>query len=334
MIDASSNATPGAWLEVQVSQRQQVAEGIALFELQALDGGPLPAFTAGAHIDVTLPNGLIRQYSLCNDPARRDHYQLGILLEPEGRGGSRSAHEALVEGSRLRIGHPRNLFPLAPARHSILLAGGIGITPMLAMAAQLTREDRSFELHYCGRTASRMAFRDRLAASDHAGRVHLHEDDGPEAQRFDAAAMLPAPDADTHAYVCGPRGFMDHVIATLFDKGWSAQNVHFEHFSAPDASADSATGGEFEVQVGTDGPVIPVPADRSVAEALIGAGIEVPLSCEQGICGTCVLRVLEGTPDHRDMFFTEAEKAANDRFTPCCSRAQSSRLVIAIEAPV
>jgi len=331
MIDESTVATSGEWLDVCVSLRQTVADGISLFELRAPDGAPLPAFTAGAHIDVALPNGAIRQYSLCNDPAERGSYALGILLEPEGRGGSRCAHESLVVGSHVRVGRPRNLFALVPARHSILLAGGIGITPMLAMAAQLTREDRSFELHYCGRSASRMAFRDRMAASAYSGRVHLHADDGAPEQRFDAASMLPAPDAGTHAYVCGPRGFMDHVIATLVAKGWAEENVHFECFSAP--LNDAATAGEFEVQVGAGGPVIPVPADQSVAEALTRAGIEIPLSCEQGICGTCAIRVLDGEPDHRDMFFTEAEKAANDRFTPCCSRSHSPRLVIAVEAP-
>lgn len=331
MIDETSVAAPGEWLDVRITHRQAVADGISQFVLQTLDGAALPAFTAGAHIDVALPNGAIRQYSLCNDPAERDRYELGILLEPEGRGGSRSAHESLVVGSRLRIGRPRNLFPLLPARHSILLAGGIGITPILAMAAQLTREDRSFELHYCGRSAGRMAFRDRLVASAYASCVHVHTDDGPAEQRFDAMRMLPAPDADLHAYICGPRGFMDHVTAALAAKGWAAENVHFECFSAPEA--DPATAAEFEVQVGVDGPVVPVPAGHSVAEALKQAGIEIPLSCEQGICGTCAVRVLDGTPDHRDMFFTEAEKAANDRFTPCCSRAHSPRLVIAIEPP-
>lgn len=331
MTEETGVASAGAWLDVRVSHRQSVADGICLFELRALDDTPLPPFTAGAHIDVTLPNGAIRQYSLCNDPAQRDRYELGILLEPEGRGGSRSAHESLVVGSRVRIAHPRNLFALAPARHSILLAGGIGITPMLAMAAQLTREDRSFELHYCGRSASRMAFRDRMAASAYASRVYLHADDGAPEQRFDTASMLPAPDAGIHAYICGPRGFMDHVIATFVAKGWAEENVHVECFSAPPNDATNA--GEFEVQVGAGGPVIPVPADQSVAEALTRAGIEIPLSCEQGICGTCAIRVLEGEPDHRDMFFTEAEKAANDRFTPCCSRSHSPRLVIAVEAP-
>ncbi|QID17651.1 oxidoreductase [Nitrogeniibacter mangrovi] len=328
-----TTATParaGDTIEVIVHRRQTLADGIAGIELRALDGAPLPAFTAGAHIDVHLPNGLVRQYSLCNDPGESDHYALGILLDPDGRGGSRCVHESLLEGSTLRIGPPRNLFALVPARHSILLAGGIGITPMLAMAAQLTRDDRSFELHYCARTPARMAFRDRLEAAAYASRVRCYFDDAPGPERFAAAAVLSDPDPELHAYVCGPQGFMDYVIGALRARGWREECIHFESFSAP--ALDAASAGEFEVQIGHGGPVIPIPADRSVAQALAEAGVEIPLSCEQGICGTCALRVLEGTPDHRDMYFTDAEKAANERFTPCCSRSLSPRLVVALDS--
>lgn len=313
------------WIEVIVHRKHPVAEDIAAFELRRPDGGELPPFTAGAHIDVVLPGEVIRQYSLCNNPAERDRYCLGVLREANGRGGSRAAHELLHEGARLRIGRPRNLFALVPARHAILLAGGIGVTPILAMAETLNREDRSFELHYCGRSAGRMAFRDRIAASPFATRCRCYTDDAPALERFDAEGVLPAADDGVHAYVCGPAGFIDHVVATLRAKGWAEANIHFESF-APQAPA--ADAGCFDIQLGFDGPLIPVNPDQTVAQALIAAGVDVPLSCEQGICGTCVMRVLDGVPDHQDMYFTEAEKASNDQFTPCCSRSLSPRLVI------
>jgi len=313
------------WIDVTVSRKHPLAENIAYFELRRPEGGDLPAFTAGAHIDVALPGGAIRQYSLCNDPSQHTLYALGILLEPVGRGGSRAAHEQLHEGSMLRVGRPRNLFPLTDARHSILLAGGIGITPILAMAETLTHEDRSFELHYCGRSADRMAFLDRIAAAPFAVRSKVYLDDAPALERFDADSVLPSADPGVHAYVCGPGGFIRHVVDTLRNKGWADENIHFESFS-PEAPADD--GDRFEVQLGFDGPVVPVNPNQSVAEALIAVGVDVPLSCEQGICGTCIMKVLDGQPDHRDMFFTEAEKAANDQFTPCCSRSHSPRLVV------
>ena len=319
-------ATPD-WMTVEVCRRASAAEGVALFELRAANGRSLPAFEAGAHIDVRLPGGALRQYSLCNDPAEADRYELAIQLEANGRGGSQSAHERLAVGSRVEVSAPRNLFALRDGRHAVLIAGGIGITPLMAMAARLGREARSFELHYSARSAARMAFRDRLAAEPYAGHSHRYVDDDP-ARRFDAARDLPAPTPAADAYVCGPGEFIDHVIAVMQAKGWPGARIHQERFSAPPVLAP---GAAFEVQLGHDGPVIPVPAGQSVAEALAAAGHAVPLSCEQGICGTCVTRVLAGEPDHNDMFFSAAEKAANDRFTPCCSRSRSPRLVIDLD---
>ncbi len=317
-------ATATDWTSVTVSRRAMVADGIALFELRPLDGSPLPPFSAGAHLDVRLPGGAVRQYSLCNDPAESDRYELAIQLEPDGRGGSRAAHEQLDTGSRLEVGAPRNLFSLQPGRHSVLLAGGIGITPLMAMAAQLTREARSFELHYSARSRARMAFRERLAEGPYAWRCHFYVDDDPGA-RFDAPRVVPEAAPGARAYVCGPTGYMDHVVDALIAKGWPTDHIHLERFAAP---AVLAPGDAFEVQIGHDGPVVAVPPGQTVAAALAAAGHAVPLSCEQGICGTCSVRVLAGMPDHQDLFFTEAEKAANDRFTPCCSRSRTPRLVI------
>lgn len=312
------------WLELTVSRKQALAEGIVLLELRADDGGPLPPFAAGAHVDLRLPAGQVRQYSLCNDPADGGRYELAVQLEAGGRGGSRAVHQDVAVGSRLQVGAPRNLFALAPGRHALLLAGGIGITPLLSMAAQLTREQRSFELHYSARSVARMAFRERIAGAPFAGRAHLYVDELPD-RRFDAAQRLPLPSTGAHAYVCGPSGFMDHVIDVLAARGWPAAQIHCERF-APAEPAPA--GGGFELQLGFDGPVIAVGPQQTAAAALIAAGVAVPLSCEQGICGSCALRVLAGAPEHNDMFFSEAERAANDRFTPCCSRARSPRLVL------
>lgn len=325
MTQATDTVVAGDWIEVTVHRKHPAAQNIAYLELRRTDGGDLPPFEAGAHIDLVLPGDIVRQYSLCNDPAQRDRYALGVLLEASGRGGSRAVHEQVCEGDVLRIGRPRNLFPLVEGRHAILLAGGIGVTPILAMAEALNREDRSFELHYCGRSADRMAFRDRITDAPYAVRSRFYTDDAPPLERFDAQGVLPTADPGVHAYVCGPAGFIDHVVGTLRAKGWCDDNIHFESFSAPAPAVD---GAAFEIQLGIDGPLVAVKPDQSVAQALIAAGVDVPLSCEQGICGTCAMRVLDGTPDHHDMYFTEAEKAANDQFTPCCSRSLSPRLVV------
>lgn len=314
-------------LEVRVSRRHPEAQDILGFELRSLDGASLPPFSAGSHIDVHLPNGLVRQYSLCNDPRERDRYQIGVLLDPASRGGSRCLHEAVEEGAQLRISEPRNLFPLAhEAGRSLLFAGGIGITPILCMAERLAQSGAEFELHYCCRSAERAAFLERLSRSSFAERVQLHFDDGPADQRLDAARLLAAPADDTHLYVCGPGGFMAHVLDSARQAGWDEVRLHREYFAA--APEPQAAAGSFEVQLASSGQCFQIPPERSVAEVLLEAGVDIPLSCEQGICGTCVTRVLAGEPEHRDLFMTDAEHARNDQFTPCCSRSKSPRLVL------
>ncbi len=313
------------WINVRVREKRIAALGVAAFVLEAEDGGALPPFEAGAHVDLALPNGLVRQYSLCGAPGRSACYELGILLEAEGRGGSRSAHADLHEGDRLRISAPRNLFALVPGRHAVLMAGGIGITPILAMAEHLAAAGASFELHYFTRSQDRAAFVERLDGPAFAGRIHYHFDDRPET-RLDIPARLSAPAADTHLYVCGPGGFMDHVLDSARAAGWADANVHSERFTA--APADHAADDPFEVEIAGTGTVVPVGAGQSVVAALAAAGISVPVSCEQGICGTCMMQVVEGIPDHRDMYLSDEDHAANDQFTPCCSRALTPRLVI------
>lgn len=314
-------------IEVIVLARHNEATDICSFELARTDGAPLPAFSAGAHIDVHLPGGLIRQYSLCNPPWEHQRYLIGVLKDPASRGGSRAMHEQLQVGQKLLVGEPRNLFPLAEdARRSLLFAGGIGITPILCMAERLHRLGADFELHYCARSAERAAFVEHLQAAPFAERVQLHFDDGPATQRLDAAALLADPDPGTHLYVCGPGGFMEHVLSTAKAQGWDEQRAHREYFAAAPTSHEH--DGSFAVQLASSGQIIQIPADQSVAEALEASGILIPLSCEQGICGTCLTRVLAGEPEHRDLFLTEAEQAQNDQFTPCCSRAKSPLLVL------
>lgn len=313
-------------LQVRIARRETEAEGIAGFELASADGTPLPAFTAGSHIDVMLGDGLIRQYSLCGHPADRSRYRLGVLLDPASRGGSRAMH-ALAEGATLTISTPRNHFELAAdARSHLLLAGGIGVTPLLCMAEQLAADGADFTMHYCTRSPARTAFRGRLANAAWAGRVSLHHDDGDAAQAFDMKQVLARPEAGVHLYVCGPKGFMDAVLATAREQGWPEAQIHYEFFAGAPVQTDADT--DFEVKLAKSGRVIPVRREQTVAQALAAAGVELPVSCEQGVCGTCLTRVIDGTPDHRDMYMTPAEQAKNDQFTPCCSRSLSPLLVI------
>ena len=314
-------------IDVIVTAIEQQAQDILSFDLAREDGQPLPAFSAGAHIDVHLPDGLIRQYSLCNHPEERHRYQIAVLRSADSRGGSSAMH-GLQQGVSLRISEPRNLFPLQhQAKRHLLMAGGIGITPILCMAERLSHTGGDFTLHYFARSAAQAAFVERLRQSPFADRVHLHFDEGEPGKRPDTAALIGPADPHAHLYVCGPGGFMEHVLGSARDLGWANDNLHREYFSA---EADDQPKTGFEIQLASSGEVLRVPDGVSVVEVLRDIGVEIPVSCEQGICGTCLTRVLEGEPDHRDLFLTEDEQAANDQFTPCCSRAKSARLVLDI----
>ncbi len=313
-------------IEVVVKSRHNEALDICSYELVCAQGGELPGFSAGSHIDVHLPGGLIRQYSLCNHPQERHRYQIGVLKDAASRGGSQSLHEQINNGDRLLISEPRNLFPLVPeGARSLLFAGGIGITPILCMAEHLAASGADFELHYCARSSERAAFVERLKGATFADRVHLHFDEDVDS-RLDAAKVLANPRADLHLYVCGPAGFMQHVLDSAKAQGWGEAQLHREYFAA--APVDTAGDGAFQVKLGSSGQVFDIPADKTVVQVLESHGVEIALSCEQGICGTCLTRVLEGVPDHRDLFLTEEEQAANDQFTPCCSRSKSALLVL------
>ncbi len=323
-------------IQLRIGRKWQEAEGIAGLELVAPDGADLPPFTAGAHIDLHLPaagaQGLVRPYSLCGSPADRSRWQLAVLREPASRGGSAAVHELLAEGQLITVGLPRNLFALQPgATHSLLLAGGIGITPMLAMAEQLAADGAAFTLHVAARSRARLAFAERLARAPWAGQVQLHLDDGPPAQRLDLATLLAAPQPGTHVYLCGPRGFIDAALAAARAAGWPEAQLHLERFgpaATAVAAAASAGEGAFTLRLARSGRVVPVAAGQTAVQALAAAGVPVITSCEQGVCGTCLTRVVEGLPDHRDQYLTPEEQAANDQFLPCCSRACTAELVI------
>lgn len=313
-------------LTVRVQSKTAEALDIFTFELVDSEGKSLPAFSAGSHIDVHLPNGLTRQYSLCNDSTESHRYQIGVLRDPASRGGSSTMHDAISEGDLLRISAPRNHFPLTPGKRSILVAGGIGVTPILCMAERLSTAGERFEMHYCTRSLERTAFYERIRSSDFRDNVEFHFDDGDPMQKLDLEAVRAKLDSDVHLYVCGPKGFMDWVLGTLRANGWPEPQLHYEFFGAEVAKHDD--DGSFEVELVSSGRVIVVDKDKTVVQALAEAGVNVQVSCEQGVCGTCITRVLKGEPDHRDMFLTPQEQAANDQFTPCCSRAKCGRLVL------
>jgi len=315
-------------LTVSVAKKRQEAIGICSFELVDPQGGQMPAFEAGAHIDVHVSDSICRQYSLCNDSAERHRYLIGVLDEPQSRGGSRAMHASVQEGDLLRISQPRNLFRLdLQAPRSLLLAGGIGVTPILAMAEQLANAGAQFCVHYSGRTQARMAFVDHLRGGRLGSHTVLHVDDGPPGQRLDIGGILASTPRETHIYACGPAGLIQAVADQARQAGWPADHVHFEYFAAPETSITNADQ-PFDVRISSSGQLITVGEDESVVAALARHGIEIPTSCEQGICGSCMTGVLDGKPDHRDMVLSQEERMRNTQFLPCCSRSRSKLLVL------
>jgi vanillate O-demethylase ferredoxin subunit len=311
-------------LKVRVARKVGEADGVTSFELVPTEGEVLPAFDAGAHIDVHLRDGLVRQYSLCNPPRERHRYQIAVLRDPSSRGGSTAMHDDIEAGHVITISAPKNHFPLQPAGRSMLFAGGIGVTPILAMAEALSAAGADFEMHYNARSPERTAFRERIASAPYAPHVHFHFDSGEAAQKLDVAKVLGAPRPDTHIYVCGPGGYIDHVLGAASALGWPPAQVHREYFSA--VPVDETGDTVFDVRLAASGQVFTIPVGRTVVEVLLDNGITIPVSCEQGVCGTCLTRVLDGVPDHRDVYLTDEERAANDQFTPCCSRSKSAML--------
>jgi vanillate monooxygenase ferredoxin subunit len=303
------------------------AEDIVSVALARPDGGKLPAFTAGAHIDVHFANGLTRQYSLCNHPAERWRYLVAVLREASSLGGSRAMHE-LRRGDALTVSGPHNNFPLAglEADHHLLLAGGIGITPMMAMIAELKARRAAFRLHYCTRSRERTAFLRRLQPLVKRGTVVVHHDDGDPGHGLDIAALLAEPTPGRHVYACGPRGFMQAVKASV--GAWPPHAVHFEYFHAVALTEQEAAWDRvpFKIGISRTGELIDVPANCSIVKALRDHGIDIETSCEEGYCGTCITRCLEGDPVHRDSVLSESER---ETFVMVCrARSRSPVLVL------
>jgi len=303
---------------VQVESADIVADGILRLRLVSPDGKPLPRWTPGSHIDVECGDtGMSRQYSLCGDPARADMLEIAVLREDEGRGGSRWIHDHVRPGDRLRIRGPRNHFRLDEnARRLILIAGGIGITPISAMARRAQELGLDYELHYSGRSRSSMALVDELAAR-HGDRLRLHVRD--EGTRADYAALLAAPQAGTQIYACGPQALLDALAQ--YCASWPEDALRVEHFHSTLGALDPDKEQPFEVTLKDSGLTLAVPADRTLLATLRAANIDVQSDCEEGLCGSCEVRVLEGRVDHRDVVLTRAERDANDRMMACCSRA-------------
>jgi vanillate O-demethylase ferredoxin subunit len=294
-----------------------------LFEFRPLRGGDVPEFSAGSHVDVYLPNGTIRQYSIASSVADRARYLLGVKLEEKGRGGSRCMHDELRVGQIVKLGLPRNNFRLVEdAALSIFIAGGIGVTPIKCMIDRLQQLGRAWRLHYAVRARDEAVFAaELLGAGD---RVHLHVDTECDGKVIDVAAIVASAPADAQLYCCGPAPMLEAFEQASVSR--PKHHVHLERFSAPDVTA--ATGGAYTVELARSKRTITVAAGQSLIQALQAAGLKIKTSCEQGICGTCETRVLSGTPDHRDMILSDDEKAANDTMMVCCSGSLGATLVL------
>lgn len=305
-------------LHLRVDRIQAATPRIRRIELTAADGGPLPAVVAGAHIDVTLPNQETRSYSLLNDPGETHRYVLGVLREPESLGGSAYVHEQLAAGDVLAATAPSNDFPLYEgAETSILIAGGIGVTPIIAMAARLAALGRDYVLHYCARAPEEAAFLDELRAR-HGDRLKTHFDGGDPARGLDLKTLLKERPVGAHVYVCGPIGFIRDTIAAASD--WPQGTVHYELFkgSAADLAPESKDE-PFDIVLNKSGRTLHVPADRTILAVLKAEGIKVKTLCTAGRCGTCRVTYLSGKVDHRDEVLDDEERETV--LQVCVSRA-------------
>lgn len=312
-------------LVVEVAEIVEEASGIRSLRLKKLDATPFTPFPAGAHIDVTGPTGVLRQYSLAGDPADPSSLVIAVKLEALSRGGSAALHKVVV-GDHLKIGKPRNLLAIAEgADRHLLVAGGIGVTPLLSMAYELHSRGADFELHYFARSRDELAFADLLEnRAEFRDRVTLHIGRPHTEHAGILAPMAPAFTADSHVYTCGPDGFMNQV-SDVFAGVVGPDHVHIEHFAGEEI--DTSHDRAFTVELDT-GEAFDVPADRSVLSVLEENGFEVFKSCEQGICGSCVSGLIEGIPDHRDNCLSAADKAGGKEIALCVSRALSDKLVI------
>ncbi|WP_417586955.1 PDR/VanB family oxidoreductase [Pararhodobacter oceanensis] len=328
MMLARDIATEGEF-DVRIRKIRAETSEIRSFELEAVNGQLLPPFQAGAHISVTPFPGVTRHYSLVNDPADRSRYLIGVKRELSGRGGSSAMHTQLQEGGTVRIGTPRNNFALRPEGEGrrLLLAGGIGVTPLLSMAQMLASEGQEFELHYFARSNAEVAFRDLILESDWSHRVAYHYGLGPPLLTEVLQDILSG--GGHSVYLCGPNPFMDVVRHCAETTGWSDDKIILEHFSA-EVPVLTPGEGEFVVRLAKSGIELVIPSDRTIIEVMREAGVEIKTSCEQGVCGTCISEVVEGEVEHHDLFLSPEEQDSGRLIMPCVSRCTSRLLVLNI----
>ena len=305
----------------RISDIRVEAAGVKSFLLEAADGTDLPAWTPGAHVDLALAPGMNRQYSLCGDGDDRQGLRFAVLREPQSRGGSAMLHEQVKPGDMMQVLAVRNNFPLVPAGRSLLVAGGIGITPILAMVRELERQGRDWRLLYGGRTRAGMAFIDELAG--YGDKVMVRPED--EFGLLDLAAFLGAAEPGKVAYCCGPEPLIKAVEAHCAN--WPEESLRIERFRPMEQEPHGADTA-FEVELKQSGKVVAVPPDKSIAVALEEVGVYIPRSCNEGTCGTCLTRVVEGLPDHRDSFLRPRQREKNALILVCCSRSLTLRLVL------
>lgn len=312
-------------MELRVRHVKWEADGVHSLTFVDPAGKDLPAWTPGAHLEIELPSGLVRQYSLCGDPNDRCRYKVAVLRDPAGRGGSAEIHDTVLTGKVLKVRGPRNRFELAYAGNYILIAGGIGITPILAMAQELGGS-KPWHLFYGGRSLESMAFRDELATLGAEHTTFVPQD---TAGILDLDEVFSRVDESTAIYCCGPEGLLGAVLAKSESLGVAGQ-VHFERFgAAPQApQAETAPTDAFEVTLERSGRTITVDPEETVLDAIRKVIADMPSSCEEGFCGTCETRVLAGEIDHRDQILSKAEREANDSMFVCVSRAKSPKIVL------
>ncbi|MFS2222814.1 PDR/VanB family oxidoreductase [Pantoea sp. B65] len=314
-------------IPVTVKTISENGQGNLSLQLIARQGGVLPAYSAGAHIDVFIPDSGPRQYSLCSEVSNGEYYEICVKLAELSAGGSHFIHHHLRPGDSLNISAPRNHFPLPAAGRYLLFAGGIGITPLLAMAEEIARQGIAFELHYYVSHQQETAFSHRFTAAALADHLFLHYSDAGDSLRHTIPAALSSPHPDTAVIACGPDGFIRRLQEIMQLHHWQPAQLSFERFTHPETDKQ-AENQSFYIELNSSGQRFLVSPEQTIAEVLLTARVDVMLSCEQGICGSCITDVIDGIPDHRDCVLSDEEKAENTQITLCCSRSKSPVLVL------
>lgn len=331
-----NSSNPG--VEVRVHAISFAADGVHQFDLRPSTVNTLPPFEAGAHIELRLRDGLRRQYSLLNDPHEEHRYVIAVQRAPDSRGGSRMIHETLRVGDRLWASEPRNHFCLNErARHSVLIAGGIGITPLLCMARRLNTLGKAWVLYYAARSRAHAAYLDALhtEAASGQGRVVTHFDDEQQGQLLDIEAAVREAGMDAHFYCCGPALMLAAFREAV--RSVPQERVHFEYFQSNPSDAGRVTAEatlfdlapqEFEVEFRRSGRTLVVPAAQSILDVALAADIDAPYSCGEGFCGSCATRIIEGVPQHRDTVLSATQRAEASSMMICCSRSAGRKLIL------